>query len=434
MILGLKMDIVRMVVFMAILLTYQNSYGKTISYADIEDYIGPNHPLLQAEGKKITAATEKRQFVEVQNTMPEIRLYGGYEAYSSPVLPDDRSPYLVGEASVNLYRGGKDSLLVENGRIVEEMAGLSLRLKQDHLVLKASQVYWKLLAFEKEVKSIDTAHTKLRRMRTNIQKKIKSGIAPRTDLIFLKIKDQELTSEKQAKLRDLEGLKNYLVFLLGLEKDSDPITIAFSDVSPNPQFQQTRGAEKKQFEEIQIIKSKIAAARVEKNLLEASLLPEIDLYGSYGQRSYQSRELTEPTDRIETIIGIRFSVPLSQHLIRGRNISLIDSSVNILESEIQEIKARITFRESFIHKDIGNKAKTLQETRALLLDMQSLISESGQEYELGVRNAVELIDLYQQALETENKSTRLQLEIHLLHECLKHIEVFECVALDFSQR
>jgi outer membrane protein TolC len=417
---------IRSVIVMGLVLTclvwtVDQARAATVKYQDIGSYFQKGHPLLEPEVYQIKSRKTRVGHLE-RSFRPRVRVETGYESYSSPVLEDNQSPYLVAEASVNLYRGGQDVLAGEIANLGTEIAELTFVEQQHHLVFKSKRLFWQIAGYQERLRLINRQNEWLMSIRDRILRKINNGVAPPSDREVWRMAVDELAFDKRALEHILTRKKSSLGYLLGMPPgEVAKLQTHYQEVWQTPVVRLLDEAEHSSAH------VKILATRAEKLKLEARkkelyFRPSIELWGQTGQAAYRHREFSDPADRRESVIGLRVSLPLSQWWTADADVKALSHEAAANVSERQNQQRKLSAHYDILKQQLHEAQDLLEQARQLAARHKKLFDRRLDEYERGIRTTPELIDQLQNRSQIGEKVIDLQTEEFLLMECLNHIE------------
>lgn len=181
-----------------------------------------------------------------------------------------------------IYVGGRLKELYTLSQIAEESVCLESKRKQDEVVVKADEAYWRVVAVEQKQKLANQYYDLLVQMEENVEKAVESGMATKSDLLKVKQKRGEAELKKLQASNGLKLSKMALCQVCGLplETDIKPVGFDVSEMQLHDTLFDAHAATSERIE-LQMLENASRAAESSARIAEAGLKPNIVATANY---------------------------------------------------------------------------------------------------------------------------------------------------------
>lgn len=371
--------------------------SKRIALEDIPRLVAEKNENVRAAKLHTTAQRERTGYL-ARSFFPRLSAKLGDENFKTDSGPQEQKTYWKLEASLNLYRGGKDSLENNVRESTANLSQTSFTAEYNKELKEATQAFWNSIAIAQLIADTKEA---LSRNETNIksaQKRIGAGITTAADAVQFELYKTSL----QRNLRKLENEQdlflNKLSVALALDEHE---TLEIESIFPNLNNNKNE-APKLDSENQADVKINRHQQKIEELKSQQSSrwwLPKVDLYSNYGLASLSEDYNRALANDREWATGVRLTLDLEQGFENRK-----DAAAQRMESETAKLRAAHRQREviandhelrhdlSMLKDFIKNSDKDIELALKLLK-----LTES--EYVRGVKNGPDLLEAYQNYFE-----------------------------------
>jgi outer membrane protein len=379
--------------------------ASSFSYEDLPRLVKEKNENVQA-ARSTVKANEERTGRLARSFFPHFSAQLGSEEFKTGSDPLERQEYWKLEASINLYRGGRDQIENEIRTTNVQIAQSDFSREYNQELKEARQSYWKLIAITKIIEDRkeglqkNEAHLKSSRRRSG------AGISTGADTLQFELHDTMLRQDLKKLELQQDLLKNQLSVALGIDNHED---LNIGGEFPHPD------EDKSSFPPLNIaeqldVKNLQRKQQIEKFRNQQTgrwWTPRLDLYSSYGLPSL-SDEYTRAVRRDkEWAAGIRVGFDLGQSLedrseSRARRMDAESVSQRAAHRSREAIASDHELRHDskLLHELIHDADKDVEKAERFLK-----LTES--EYTRGVKNGPDLLAAFQKFYEFRQRRTEL---------------------------
>jgi outer membrane protein TolC len=376
-----------------------SSSVKQISFTDINKLIMEKNEIVEASRKTLEAQGKRTGFL-VRSFLPQISLNAGQEKFQLSQTAYDPLPYWRAEASLNIFRGGRDSLENDIRQNNYDLAKLNYSMGLTEELKEAQKNFFKILATNKLILEAKDALKKNESYIKAAQKRLNAGLATGSDTVQFELLKTSL--EQSIKILELENdlSKNALSVALALDEHEN---IELEGDFPAVEMKSLKAVTTNNQIDIQIQKNYETSNRLRSTQNNRWWLPKVDLYTSYGIPTL-SEETTRALNRDQEVTaGVRLSLDLGT----GAD-DAFESSAKSLEAEAAQLRTRHKRREiqAQLHElehDLKVMAQMLTYSDQEIALAQKFLDLTYNEYNRGVKNGPDLIAAFQKMYETRTK-------------------------------
>lgn len=386
-----------------------------INSKNIKLLLEKNNNRVLAAQLQVQGAMEREGYL-ARSFAPALKLNAGVEDFKTG-LYQSKSQSLYGiEGQVNLFNGGRDKI---ESVIREQTTELQLTQRQQTLARElgeARALYWEILYLRKHQELLEAA-VKINQANSQAaQRRIKSGVATKTDSIEFEMEAVNLQRELQATQVLFSNQREMLKVVLNLEDHDE---LLFNEVLDHGLASEQELGEVVKYTDRdfefsfkgQQLSSELN--RLKADQLKRALWPRVDTYASYHQYDQRSKDFARASDRDESVVGIKISIDLPAGLESNR-----DAAAYQYLSRSDDQRAKIEQRETKTH--LANEIKQLHFLHQQVHDAQENIKRAEQYYELthaeygrGVKNSPDVLGASQRLLNQRQKKLEIIKEFEL---------------------
>ncbi|HRK01173.1 MAG TPA: TolC family protein [Oligoflexia bacterium] len=325
---------------------------------------------VKGAGQKAEAADARTSFL-LKSYLPTLKAEAGRERFETGPFKPQTQSYGSVEASVNLFRGGRDALESEARNAQRELADGEAKQTYLQELSDARKLYWQLV-YQREVLSLlRSALSQNEKSRATAMKRIAGGLATQSDRLEFEISQIQFEQDIAKSELSIANEQRKLASLLGRPIDTVIETATFVPHDHDDSI----GAESLQPER----HPNVRVGRAIQTYFDAQSkqagrwwLPSLEVYGTYALYTLRERDHFARKDRFDTAVGARLNMELFDGL---RSAS--ESKAHAFEARAGELSAAQSARE--LAAQFENAKQELLVTHQLIHDGERNV-EKGQEY------------------------------------------------------
>jgi outer membrane protein TolC len=378
---------------------------RTIAYGDLPNLIREKNENLKAARASVEAQ-EKRTGHFGRSFLPRISANLGQEDFRTDSFASRSQSYWRLNASVNVYRGGRDLLDEKIRENTFEIAQVDYSREYQSEMQRAQSAFWSLVATEKLMAD---RKEEIQQNEENIKssrKRAGAGVATAADAIQFELHHTTLVQNLKKLELERDAFMNRLSVVLGLDEHEN-ITINQDFPSPSEMNSEFAAFSADTQLEIKSLRSKEDIEELRSKQSGRWWHPKVDLYAGYGLPSLSDGLTPAINKEKETVAGIVLSLDLGQ------------GASDFREAQSKELEAKSAgFRAAQKTRELVAADHELRHDLRLLAELikgsdkdigrakQFLTSTQG-EYSRGVKNGPDLLSAFQKYYEFKERRIAL---------------------------
>lgn len=413
----------------------EENKGQLLSLNECLDLARQNNRTLQNAALEIDMATEQQKeaftkyFPDIQANVMAFRAFDEMMKGDGTIPPAvaDISPSFASYAGAPfsysefnraysatltltqpLYAGGQIIAGNKLAKIGREAVELQLRMKEKDVLQKVTENYWQIATVKYNLSTVEAADKQLSAVYELVNNYVKAGVTTRNDLLKVKLRQQELASNRLK----LENAKNVLLLLLAQQigKAGESIDIDTQSMQPqNPAEVLVATDEAVQHrEEMALLEKQVEANQWQVKLQRGKYLPTV----AVGLMGYNAG-LGGFSDNVKSYMytnmtnGLVFgtlSIPImswwgGRHAIRRTQMKLLQA-----QNEAQDAREQLSVDIEAAWSQLTEAYKQVEIARTSVEEAAENLRMSTDQYNAGTETISDLLDA-----ETLNRQARNQL-------------------------
>jgi outer membrane protein TolC len=382
-------------------LSLNSSYAVLVNFDNLSTLIEKNSEL--QELKVGSKELEQRPSRLSTSFAPEVEVSAGFETFDKPDVVQATQPHFGLRASMNLYRGGTDSLRDKKQKLELESYEAERKVIKKEIIVASYKALANLLRYKE-------GHTIYKKMKVRIQKQVQRnkrnvelGQDTGTDLLHFEIKLQEVDlalSEIELKEEKyFEQLKSYLPKQLHDNLRTPSVLMHQHEWDENYTIQNLDEAIYTKERELETKESEL-----DWKISEKKGFPEVNLYAAWAQETQlHEEEFDQAKQRSHKVIGVNFKLPLSILFTKQDEVQTKKSHLRRqrVYEELNKRKVKNQLRSEF--RRLKNLHVKLHQYEKMAKTAESYTQKVEKEYERGVKSSTDVINSYEQLAQMKIK-------------------------------
>lgn len=381
-----------------------------LRFEDLPDLVRQRNENVAAAKTTVSARKAREGFLG-RSFFPKVDVAVGSEAFESGPVNLTNRGYWRAEATLNLYRGGRDSLENDIRKSKTESSRVSLVKEFRDELREAQRAYWSLTSINQEIAERQDALKKNQLNLRAARRRTGAGVATSTDSLQFDLHQTLLNQELKKLEHERHIVSNELALSIGAPAEV-PLEVSGSFPHPAESSFENLKIESSQTPDYQNLSVAENAASLQAKKDSRWWTPRLDLYSSYGLPN-----ISDETDRAirgntEFTLGFRLGLSLPEGFDHQT-----DAAANRFEA--QALKSRLSHRKKEIDSAIEEARHELVLHHELIHDADKDIEQAKEflrltegEYNRGVKNGPDLLGAFQKYYEFRNRRTALYKEFY----------------------
>lgn len=367
---------------------------------------------IEASGK-VARAVEGRKGYLLRSYLPQIETQAGIETFTKEFKREQNDPFYGIEASVNLFRGFKDS--ERDKQISSEVAAEHAQKDEVYLdeLSKAQESYWNIIYALESIEILNRYQDLNRKNLSSARQRISAGVAPRTDLIEFEMNDK-LLSQERIRLEVLKTTSEQRLKIL-MNEDTNKV-FEYPKLIPH---QVELKAVPGRLNSIGLSSVRKTEALAAKSLSESHVagkwwMPELDLITGYKQMNRRESDEFLQRDRQDYYYGIRLKMNLfdaAQSITERQTLAALAIAG---EFNAEQAKKELEIEFENQKKLLQNLALQVQDAQSNQEMMKNYLESILREYGSGVKGSAEVLSASDRYFDYQKKFIELKRDYQVM--------------------
>lgn len=368
----------------------QESGVPVLRYEDIPRFIREKNEAVRGTEAAVSGAKLRTGYLG-RSYFPQVNLSGGSERFQRGDFNPSPQPYGGIEATVNLYRGGKDSL-EEEIRVSQARSHQALAQATYQKELSNAQVlYWDMV-YSRELIAILTDAFKLNEQGLqSAERRFRRGLVTRTDIAEFEIYRGRIREEIESLEHENELTSIQLRSLLGFE-DSGLVRVAEERIG----HEHDEALVKKSFDgrsnpDLIYFQEQLAITDLQRAKASRWWLPTLEVYGGYFLNPLRERAFEITRDRTDLVAGVRLQFSLFDGLQAENEARALAVQTFALEKQNEQRGRSIRAQIKTTQGEMTHLHELLHNSEERIRLGKTYLNSTLEEYDRGVKNSPDLL-------------------------------------------
>ncbi len=382
-----------------------------VSFGDLARYVREKNPHVKA-AESLTLGANRRTGYLFRSYLPAFSATGGYESFQTGPYRQLNQPYGGIEATVNLFRGGRD-LLEESARQgASRFASAAEAESYLNKLTEARRNYLHLAYYREVIAILNETIAQNEKNLSAAHRRITSGVATETDRIEFEMYRIQIGQDlARMKLEEDSALKT-LTVLLG-ESENLEIRVPSDALREHDESLLKASFDAKLHREVELDLSAKATAEARKKSAHRWWSPSVDAYGSYSLYTLRDRDYVSQRDRFEVVGGVRVTFELFDGLKSYAEGSALASEADAYEQRALQTERELKTRFERTRAQLGLAYDQARSAEASIEQGRKYLKRTLEEYGRGVKNSPDVLNATQKFMEWRRRATDLMRDYQL---------------------
>lgn len=383
-----------------------------VSFEQIEDIVKTKNPIVDSMKQK-TEAKKSREGHLVRSFLPEVAAEVAQETFKAGLDPERSQPMWRVEATVNVFRGGADSIEEKARGLETNAADLETKVSMKDQLQKAYDLYWQL-AYKQEVLQTLNAHLDLSKKNLGeANRRISSGVATSTDRLEFEMKMSLIKQEVALAEKDLRLLSLELGNILG----STTSVLPKSTDNHFHDWETTLKAVKAaDLPEVKMTVAERDTLNARRDQHRAEYFPAVDIYAGQAQDNQRAeRDHADEADRRESYVGIRASWSLGKTINSGVERSSLQKEVSAKETQLRFLTRQAEISQSSKFDELKTLHSFVHDSEENIKASSRYLDATRKEYARGVKNSPDVLEATEKYISAKLRFAEITRDFNLLY-------------------
>ncbi|MBO4730317.1 MAG: TolC family protein [Bacteroidaceae bacterium] len=308
-----------------------------------------------------------------------------------------------------IYTGGQIRTAHRLAALQRDVEELKLHLQEHNLEQKIIENYWQIAAVKYNLTTLDAADSQVAEVRRQVEQFLGAGMCTDNDLLRVKLRQQELASQR---LR-LDNAQHVLLLLLaqqiGLANKEIDIELGVRNEELGVKSQEANGQSNR--EELSLAAKGIEAAQLQVKMERAKLMPTIGIgligYNTgLGGLSSRARSIVDD-NMLNAMVAATVSVPISDWWGGSKAIKRRQIEVRRQQNNLLDLQEQINVDIESARADLAQATKQIEIAQASVDQATENLRITTLQYRAGTAPLTDLLDaetLHRQAQNSLNNA------------------------------
>jgi outer membrane protein len=382
-----------------------------ISFESVRKYVLENNDRVKVH-RKLAEAAKERQGHLLRSYLPRVKGHIGYEDFDVGTSISESQPFYGMEASINLFNGGRDLLEDEVRKLKFERREIESLVVVATEVVMAREIFWNLLHDRETLRLISEMQTINQANSIEARRRIRSGLATKSDQLEFTMKALSLKKEKLELESQLETSTRKLAILTGFNPDEN--IVLKGRLTHKDEWEQEL---KHSHEEHEFFVKPYELRRQEAEMISEkkarAWLPQLEAYAGWNQLNQRHEDPEESRERQESFMGVRVSMQLFDGLRSRseRRALLAEARAAQFKRDYKRKTNEVHIEKEFLelktlHQMVHDADKNIGLARRYFVVTQS-------EYKRGAKNSLDMLGASEKLENATRHRNRLLRDFHI---------------------
>lgn len=386
--------------------------AETVSFEQIEGLVRTKNPIVHSMKQK-TEAKKSREGHLGRSFLPDVAAEVSHETFKVGSDGEKSQPGWKVEATLNVFRGGADSLEEKVRALESQAAQLETSVSTKDQLQKAYELYW-LLAYKQDV--LQTLNSHLEISKKNLgeaNRRINSGVATSTDRLEFEmkmslIKQEVALTEKDVRLLSLElgNILGYTTAVLPKSTDNH-----FHDWETT-----LKGIKAADMPEVKMTATERDALQAKSSQYRGDYFPAVDLYAGQAESNQRfERDHPEASERRETYMGVRASWSLGKVINSGVERSSLQKEVMAKDKQLDYLMRQTEISQTSKFDELKTLHSFVHDSEENIKASYRYLEATRKEYGRGVKNSPDMLEATEKYISAKIRFAEITRDFNLLY-------------------
>jgi len=348
---------------------------------------------IMGQGKSVESEKVKKGYLG-RSFLPSLILEFGQERFQTGRYKSYSNPYGMLEARINLFRGGRDKIENDirdlNSRISEYNKSSAVR---DQLN-KVRKVQWQIIHNNELIKILENEESQNNKIRSQAERRARSGVATRTDTLEFSIYSSELEEALESLKHENKILKISLLPLLGLNSEEE---LQFQDALLHEHDDQllSKNFKAGSHPVVSSMKAEYEGYQLQKRSNNLWWTPSLDVYGGYYLYTLRDRDYLAINARDDQVVGARITFLLFDGLKSYNQGSASHYQAEAKRLQSQYLEKQTEAQYLMLKEDLLHTHEVMHYIEDRIKKSKDYLKATLDEYDRGVKNSLDALTAMQ---------------------------------------
>lgn len=383
-----------------------------VSFDQIETIVKTKNPIVDSMKQK-TEAKKAREGHLVRSFLPEVAAEVSHETFKTGLDSEKSQPAWKVEASVNVFRGGADSLEDKARSLETNAADFEAKVSTKDQLQKAYDLYW-VLAYKQDVLQTLNAHLEISKKNLGeANRRISSGVATSTDRLEFEMKMSLIKQEVALAEKDLRLLSLELGNILGY-------TTAVLPKSTDNHFHDwetsLKAVKAADLPEVKMTATERDALKARRDQHRAEYFPAVDIYAGQAEDNQRAeRDHADAADRRESYVGVRASWSLGKAINSGVERGSLQKEVSAKETQLSFLMRQAEINQSSKFDELKTLHSFVHDSEENIKASSRYLEATRKEYARGVKNSPDVLEATEKYISAKLRFAEITRDFNLLY-------------------
>jgi outer membrane protein len=344
---------------------------------------------IMGQGKSVESDKVKKGYLG-RSFLPNLVLEFGQERFQTGRYKSYSNPYGMLEAQVNLFRGGRDKIENDirdiNARISEYNKTSAVR---DQLN-KVRKVQTEIIYNNELIKILEAELKQNSSIKSQAERRAKSGVATRTDTLEFNIYNSELEEAHESLKHENKILKISLIPLLGLTSE-DELQFQENLLHEHDDQLLSKNFQAEKHPQVSSMKAEYESYQLKKRSNNLWWTPSVDVYGGYYLYTLRDRDYLAIDARDDRVVGARVTFQLFDGLKSYTQASAAHYQAEAKRLQSQYMERQTEAQYLMLKEDLLHTHEVMHYTEDRIKKSKDYLKSTLDEYDRGVKNSLDAL-------------------------------------------
>lgn len=379
--------------------------AEALSYDELETLIIERNKKVTASRLDVEAADLRLGYLK-RSFLPSADGWIGAERFETGPYATRTEPMYFLRGNLNLYRGGRDSLVEKSREAAKKNSGIQAQQVIQQELLEVRQYFWDLVYLREIKRLLENAVKQNKVNFDRAMKRVNAGLSTKVDKLEFEISGTQLAQDLARVEVEISNNQRKISALIG----KDPET-KFETITEVPHDHQDPTAKQNMdfnlYRDVQLELTFKSSLEYEGEIFKRWWTPSLDLYAESILSNYRERSFPTQQEKVDNALGIRLSFDFDGFQ-QKRDGEALQARSRASELRAAQIKAETEAEFNTARQELLLLHELIHEGEKNVQKGTEYLDVTLAEYSRGIKNSPDVLSAMIKNLEFKRRFAQLR--------------------------